>query len=310
MKNVFSVIIILFYVINEVLITKNSQKTSERKNNNNERQTKKLKIWEELTNWLILLSIFFAFFSVLFHFPKIIEVMGIIYYVSCLSAYVAILLSVIMKNKNEEVTNRDLRGLMLIPIMLVSVYNYLETIIIGYGVLQYKGIFSFAIKNSLKYFIISFFVSIDFFIFLKELFILVGKTKKPSKEEYQEFNLLEYEYTNARDKKGISFIKAYSKDVFIAIKKIIYDFFYIHIINGFIFSFIILKRFLRKITNNYSMYVIIMKTFNVSIIVSLLITYYQLLSLYPNEITLELYSVVITVIIIPSALAFISDLSK
>ena len=57
------------------------------------------------------------------------------------------------------------------------------------------------------------------------------------------------------------------------------------------------------------MNVIIIKTFNISIIASLLITYYNLLINFPEEhILIEIYSIIMTAIIIPIILNIISEL--
>ena len=58
------------------------------------------------------------------------------------------------------------------------------------------------------------------------------------------------------------------------------------------------------------MYVIIVKTFNISLIISLLITYYKLLINYNDSINIELYSIIITAIIIPIILEIIGDLKN
>lgn len=57
------------------------------------------------------------------------------------------------------------------------------------------------------------------------------------------------------------------------------------------------------------MSVIIIKTFNISIITSLLMTYYNLLIKFPKENTLiDIYSIIMTAIIIPIILNIISEL--
>lgn len=53
-----------------------------------------------------------------------------------------------------------------------------------------------------------------------------------------------------------------------------------------------------------------MKTFSISVIVSLSMTYYKLLNLYNDNIITEFYAVIITTIIIPIILNIIADLKK
>ena len=53
-----------------------------------------------------------------------------------------------------------------------------------------------------------------------------------------------------------------------------------------------------------------MKTFSISVIASLLITYYKLLNSYSEDIVTEFYVVIITTIIIPIILNIVAELKK
>ena len=53
-----------------------------------------------------------------------------------------------------------------------------------------------------------------------------------------------------------------------------------------------------------------MKTFSLSVIASLLITYYKLLNSYSEDIVTEFYAVIITTIIIPIILNIVAELKK
>ena len=59
------------------------------------------------------------------------------------------------------------------------------------------------------------------------------------------------------------------------------------------------------------MYVIVLKTFNISLIISLLLTYNKVLINYQiSNNTTEMYSIIITVIIIPNIMEIINELKK
>lgn len=70
---------------------------------------------------------------------------------------------------------------------------------------------------------------------------------------------------------------------------------------------ILIKTLLTKLTNNFSINVIIIKNFNIALIISLLITHYNLLNLYKENAITDFYGVIITTIIIPSILNIISE---
>ena len=73
---------------------------------------------------------------------------------------------------------------------------------------------------------------------------------------------------------GIKFILGYIIDIFILLKNSIYSVvtIYIYYLPKFIFEFI--YNLFSKLTNKYDMRIIIIETFNISIIFGLLRTYY------------------------------------
>jgi len=65
-----------------------------------------------------------------------------------------------------------------------------------------------------------------------------------------------------------------------------------------------------KLTNNFSMNIIIIKTFNFTLIISLLSTYYNLLNQYKENAITAFYDGIIVTIIIPSILNIFTNLKE
>ena len=143
---------------------------------------------------------------------------------------------------------------------------------------------------------------------LKAILQKKSSTKKQKKDSYICMN--PYIYANARNKKGIVFLINYLKDILIFIKLsliLIIQYCYNYTIKQLI---ILIKTLLIKLTNNFSINVIIIKTFNIALIISLLMTYYNLLNLYRENAITDFYGVIITTIIIPNILNIFTDLKE
>nr|MBB1522413.1 hypothetical protein [Clostridiales bacterium] len=224
--------------------------------------------------------------------------------------YLLSLLNVLL-NKKTKTSNKQLVLLINTPaavnlLLNTAIINKLKNMISINTILYY--IFSQTIKN----FIILFFFILDITLILLKLKTMLQKlsTKKQKQKQDIDVGINSYIYVNARNKKGIAFIINYIKDILIFIKL-----YFIMIIkycyNGTIKKLIIIiKILLIKLTNNFSINIIIIKTFNISIIISLLITYYNLLNQYRENVITDFYSVIITTIIIPIILNIISDLKE
>ena len=107
---------------------------------------------------------------------------------------------------------------------------------------------------------------------------------------------------------GIKFILGYIIDIFILLKNSIYSVvtIYIYYLPKFIFEFI--YNLFSKLTNKYDMRIIIIETFNISIIFGLLRTYYLALIQYGQNYNLDFYSVLVTSIVIPIILQILNNI--
>lgn len=301
----------ILYIVDGTLIQLNKKYIQDEKK---EKQiTRKNRLWEEISNIILIIIFGMIWICLAIKFNAVSLILNIVYYGGCIALYTSILINVLMKEKAETITSMELQVLTLIPLLVTSLYNLLEKSIINYEIFSNCIMEVFIFKNIVKYFVIIFFISMDIFILFKELQQYMehkNKKIKAKNSDYELFEILSYEYNNSKGKKGIRFIGGYIKDISIAICKLINSLLYIYIGNVIRFIFIVLKKLVKKITQNFSMYVIIVKTFNISLIISLLITYYKLLIDYNNNTKLELYSVIITAIIIPSVLEIIGDLKN
>lgn len=258
-------------------------------------------------------SLLIIFIIIIVKFNIIAVAFNIIYYGGSISLYSFLLMNILLKDKN--ITGMELQALILIPLLVTSCYNILGNTINDLKIFDNYVIEVFIFKNIVKYFTVFFFIAMDIFIFFKELQQYLEnknefKNNKKNKAKYVDLNVLNHEYANTKGKKGILFLLGYIHDLINLFFKIILSILYVYIFNGIRFAYVVLKKFAKKITQNFSMYVIIVKTFNISLIISLLITYYKLLINYNDSINIELYSIIITAIIIPIILEIIGDLKN
>lgn len=308
MKIFFTFFTIIMYVINEFFILKNE---SDIKNGENEKsEVQKIKKWEFISNIMIIILLLIIIIILIIKFNWLAIGYNIIYYGGCILIYSFILINILLKNKEENISEIELRALILMPVLIITFYDVFgkELQFLTSGTIE-----MFIIKNIIKYFICIFFIFMDIFIFLMQIkkFLELKNKNKPKVEKSEiKFNIIDFEYTNAKGKKGICFLKEYIKDIIKLLFNILKVFLY-NIGNIFLFIFIISKKFIKKITNNFSMYVIILKTFNISLIISLLLTYNKELINYQNSNNIvEMYSIIITVIIIPNIMEIINELKK
>lgn len=297
------IIILLSIVYNILLIFSKDNKSETIKNKNSE----KLKKWEFTTTIIVSLIFWLTFCIIIIKFSKISNIFCVIFNTILFLKYISVLVNILMKKNNDKITENELSYLTTIPAIYAILCNtkfyknLLQVINQKFG----NSIGYFMFENIFKYFVVMFFLTIIIFLIIMKL---KEKIHIDRNFKYIEFNENEYIYKNARGNKGINFIKNYLKDIFILFKLIIGVFFqrlfWIPII--YILETCII--FFKKLTMNFSIYTIIIKTFNISIIISLLITYYQLLCNFKEDIIIELYSVIITTIIIPIILNIISEL--
>lgn len=312
MKNFFMLFTLILYIIDATLIQINE------KNNKAEKMEKaNIKKWETISNLIVITSLLIIFIIIIVKFNIIAVAFNIIYYGGCISLYSFLLMNILLKDKNKDknITGMELQSLILIPLLVTSCYNILGNTINDLKIFDNYVIEVFIFKNIVKYFTVFFFIAMDIFIFFKELQQYLEnknefKNNKKNKAKYIDLNVLNHEYANTKGKKGILFLLGYIHDLINLFFKIILSILYVYIFNGIRFAYVVLKKFAKKITQNFSMYVIIVKTFNISLIISLLITYYKLLINYNDSINIELYSIIITAIIIPIILEIIGDLKN
>lgn len=312
MKNFFMLFTLILYIIDATLIQINE------KNNKAEKMEKaNIKKWETISNLIVITSLLIIFIIIIVKFNIIAVAFNIIYYGGSISLYSFLLMNILLKDKNEDknITGMELQALILIPLLVTSCYNILGNTINDLKIFDNYVIEVFIFKNIVKYFTVFFFIAMDIFIFFKELQQYLEnknefKNNKKNKAKYIDLNVLNHEYANTKGKKGILFLLGYIHDLINLFFKIILSILYVYIFNGIRFAYVVLKKFAKKITQNFSMYVIIVKTFNISLIISLLITYYKLLINYNDSINIELYSIMITAIIIPIILEIIGDLKN
>ena len=312
MKNFFMLFTLILYIIDATLIQINE------KNNKAEKMKKaNIKKWETISNLIVITSLLIIFIIIIVKFNIIAVAFNIIYYGGSISLYSFILMNILLKDKNKDknITGMELQALILIPLLVTSCYNILGNTINDLKIFDNYVIEVFIFKNIVKYFTVFFFIAMDIFIFFKELQQYLEnknefKNNKKNKAKYIDLNVLNHEYANTKGKKGILFLLGYIHDLINLFFKIILSILYVYIFNGIRFAYVVLKKFAKKITQNFSMYVIIVKTFNISVIISLLITYYKLLINYNDSINIELYSIIITAIIIPIILEIIGDLKN
>ena len=268
----------------------------------------KTKKWERITTISILVLLFILFLFISLINKTFYSIYSFIYYIVLLIIYLLSLSNVLL-NKKTKTSNEQLVLLINTPtavnlLLNTAIINKLKNMISINTILYY--IFSQTIKN----FIILFFLILDITLILLKLKTILQTLSTKKQKQDIDVCINSYIYVNARNKKGISFFINYIKDILIFIKLyfiMIIKYCYNHTIKKLI---IIIKTLIIKLTNNFSINIIIIKTFNISLIISLLITYYNLLNQYRENIITDFYSVVITTIIIPIILNIISDLKE
>lgn len=300
---------IIYYILYAI-----TEKEDLNETNNNTKNIQE-KWWESLTTVIVHLIFWtiVVFIAVKFYTLNILY--SFIYYTVIFIIYVNAIIRVMQKN-NEGITERELSYFAIIPGIFGILYNtkISQDILVFFDNIFGLSIEYFMIKDLVKNFILVFFLTIIVFLILIKLKKILKIKHKVDIDKLwvNTDETMYYQYKNSRNKKGIQFIKNYFKDVFFlfktivehSIKKSLY-----YILGSFKISIKLVIQFLKKLTKNFSMSVIIIKTFNISIITSLLITYYNLLIKFPKENTLiDIYSIIMTAIIIPIILNIISEL--
>lgn len=297
------VYIILYLIENSKI--KNEKEKNIELNKNKIKKSQITKKWERITtNCIVILFISFYVFSIIIN-KKFSSIYYYVYYITLFLLNLSILVNV-LSNKRGTTSNEKLLFLVNTPeifyiLSTTTIINKLKNMISINNILYY--IFSQTAKNL----IISFFLILDITLILLKLktILQISSTKKQKKDRYISIN--PYIFANARSKKGISFLINYLKDILIFIKLLfisIIKYYYSYTIKQ---PIILIKTLFIKLTNNFSINIIIIKTFNIALIISLLMTYYNLLNIYKENAITDFYSVIITTIIIPSILNIISN---
>ena len=301
---VLNIIYIILYFIENSKI-KNAKEENAELNKNKIKNSPITKKWERITtNCIVILFISLYVFSIIIN-KKFSSIYYYGYYITLLLLPISILVNV-LSNKRGTTSNEKLLFLVNTPgifyiLSITPIINKLKSMISINNILYY--IFSQTVKN----FIILFFLILDITLILLKLktILQISSTKKQKKDRYK--NIYPYIFANARNKKGIVFLINYLKDILIFIKLLFISmikYYYSYTIKQ---PIILIKTLLTKLTNNFSINVIIIKNFNIALIISLLITHYNLLNLYKENAITDFYGVIITTIIIPSILNIISD---
>lgn len=300
---------IIYYILYAITETSNSNQI----NNNNKNIQEKW--WESLTTVIVHLIFWITVVFIAVKFYTLNILYSFIYYTVIFIIYLNAIIRV-MQNNDEGITEKELSYFAIIPGIFGILYNtkISQSILLFFDNIFGLSIEYFMIKDLVKNFILVFFLTIIIFlIFIKLKKILKIKHKvNIDKLWVNTDETIYYQYKNARGKKGMKFIKNYFKDILFLLKTIVeYNIkkSLYYILGCIEISIKLIIKFLRKLTRNFSMNVIIIKTFNISIIASLLITYYNLLINFSKEHTLiEIYSIIMTTIIIPIILNIISEL--
>ena len=294
---------LIYYIENSTI--KNAKEKNAELNKNKIKNSPTTKKWERITtNGIMILFISLLLFSIIIN-KKFSSIYYYGYYITLSLLHLSILVNV-LSNKRGTTSNEKLLFLVNTPgifyiLSTTPIINKLKNMISINNILYY--IFSQTAKN----FLISFFLILDITLILLKLktILQISSTKRQKKDRYISIN--PYIFANARNKKGIVFLINYLKDILIFIKLLfisIIKYYYSYTIKQPIIS---IKTLLIKLTNNFSINIIIIKNFNIALIISLLITHYNLLNLYKENAITDFYGVIITTIIIPSILNIISD---
>lgn len=297
---------LIYYIENSKIKNAKEKNTKEKNvelNKNKIKNSPTTKKWERITtNCIMLLFISLLLFSIIIN-KKFSSIYYYGYYITLSLLHLSILVNV-LSNKRGTTSNEKLLFLVNTPgifyiLSTTTIINKLKSMISINNILYY--IFSQTAKN----FLILFFLILDITLILLKLktILQISSTKKQKKDRYK----YPYIFANARNKKGIVFLINYLKDILIFIKLLFISmikYYYSYTIKQ---PIILIKTLLTKLTNNFSINVIIIKNFNIALIISLLITHYNLLNLYKENAITDFYGVIITTIIIPSILNIISE---
>lgn len=297
---------LIYYIENSKIKNAKEKNTKEKNvelNKNKIKNSPTTKKWERITtNCIMILFISLLLFSIIIN-KKFSSIYYYGYYITLSLLHLSILVNV-LSNKRGTTSNEKLLFLVNTPgifyiLSTTPIINKLKSMISINNILYY--IFSQTAKN----FLILFFLILDITLILLKLktILQISSTKKQKKDRYK----YPYIFANARNKKGIVFLINYLKDILIFIKLLFISmikYYYSYTIKQ---PIILIKTLLTKLTNNFSINVIIIKNFNIALIISLLITHYNLLNLYKENAITDFYGVIITTIIIPSILNIISD---
>lgn len=308
MFKIISIIIVLFSLIYNFLSIfdkTNIEKSIEHNKN-------KIKKWEEMITFITITLLLSIILFLYFKYPQISFVYAFIVYLTIILLYISILINILLKKTNKKISYKELNYITAIPGIVCILYNsgFYKNIFNKLNKIFEKNLVYIIIIKNLKYFLSIFFLSLLLVLTCLKIKKYIH-IKKVFELRYEGFNEENYIYMNARGKKGFKFVIYLIKDILILIKSKLLSIVQGIYINSFIFVYRIIKKYIKRITNNFSIQVIITKTFSISLIISMLITYYKLLIIYGSDnIILNFYSLIITTIIIPIILNIMVDLKE
>lgn len=302
---------ILSIIYSIILSIEFFKKPTENNKKSIRKQKNELKNWEFFSKIFVYLLIFIVFIFLIFKFQKFLSIFSFIYYSFLFGVYISTLINILITRNDKLIDDNELTHLVSIPFVFFVLYN---TSLSQYFITFLKNLVEsslvfFIIKSIIKYFIPIFFISIIIFLIMFKLKNIIKIKKEKCKKDYS-ILLSDYNFKNSKKQQGIRFLIFYIIDIFILIKYILLALIEkIFIIPIYYISNILLKC-LKILTNNFSLSTIIIKTFNISLIISLLLTYNILLNQYKESNIINVYSIIITSVIIPIILNTINDLKK
>lgn len=300
---ILKVIILLGFFYNILLIFDKSYNFYD---NKKESKSEKTKLWEKTTTAAVILILGILLMLVILKFNKLAYLYNIISFI----LYFSILFNIILKKDNNKISKRELSIVTLIPNIFLILYDSKNNYIILINeYIRINSITYFIIVKNIKYFMLIFFLTMNIFLVIMELLELIT-IKKIYKSDNKDFEPSKFIYVNCRGKKGYRFLFNYLKDILILVRLILNLCINKLLKYPIIYVCKVIKVFLKKITDNFSVYIIITKAFMISTVISLLLTYHKLLENYGDNIIVNMYSVIITTIIIPIIMNIVSDLKN
>lgn len=191
----FSIYIVVFYVIDSSLISSNYDKKEE-KNINNKNQKK----WEIISNIIMLLLLLIVFIIIMFKVKYASWIFLALLYILQFTVYLINLFEILIYKDEEDLKQFDIQVILLLPLSIIQLYNLTKDAnILNININDVKW---YLLINVLKNFIYSFFTFMYFFIFIKEMKKFLDRKNiiKSKNKNLKVFKFLDYTYDNCKKK--------------------------------------------------------------------------------------------------------------